>query len=330
MKTPNSSKGQWLAAALVLGAFTAGCGVRPSTSGSFDRTFRVDGPVRLELVNNKGDSRVTSGAAGEVHIHGAFRVKSWSSGGGQRRMETLESNPPVSQEGNLIRVGGSSLGARPPENAVIDYTIVVPPDSEVRGITASGDIQVGGVRGPVNFTAGSGNVTASEISGDVQALAGSGSVRLSEIQGQAQVTAGSGSITLDSVKGETRLQTGSGNIQVSAPGSSLMAATGSGKIRVTGASGDLRLRGSSGEITIDGDPGASSFWDFRTSSGNVVLHVPASGNFRFYARTGSGNIDAGIPIVMEGTTGKHELRARIGEGKGRVEVATSSGNIALR
>jgi hypothetical protein len=33
---------------------------------------------------------------------------------------------------------------------------------------------------------------------------------------------------------------------------------------------------------------------------------------------------------MEGTAGKHELRARIGDGKARVEVETSSGNIAIR
>ena len=33
---------------------------------------------------------------------------------------------------------------------------------------------------------------------------------------------------------------------------------------------------------------------------------------------------------MEGTTSKHELRARIGDGKGRVEVQTSSGSISLK
>ena len=38
---------------------------------------------------------------------------------------------------------------------------------------------------------------------------------------------------------------------------------------------------------------------------------------------------AEFPMVMEGTTGKHELRARIGDGKARVEIQTSSGSIDL-
>jgi DUF4097 and DUF4098 domain-containing protein YvlB len=62
----------------------------------------------------------------------------------------------------------------------------------------------------------------------------------------------------------------------------------------------------------------------------VTLKVPPAASFRLYARSSSGEIDAAIPIVMEGTAGKHELRARIGDGKARVEIETSSGNIALR
>lgn len=319
-----------LAATVLSLALIAGCRMRPAAEGRFDRTFQVSGPVRLELANGSGDSRITAGAGGEVRVHGEFRVRSLSHERGRQRMDEVEANPPVSQEGNLIRIGSSSRHSHGSDNLTIDYTIVVPLDTEIRGITGSGDINAGGVRGPVNFIAGSGRVTASEIVGDVQALAGSGEIHLSDVQGRVQATAGSGEITLNAVKGETRLQAGSGRIQVAQPGDMVVASAGSGKIIVTGATSDLRLRGSSGGITVDGDPGASAYWDFRTSSGNVELHVPASGNFRFYAKTNSGSINAGIPIVMEGTTGKHELRARIGEGKGRVEVETSTGNISLR
>jgi DUF4097 and DUF4098 domain-containing protein YvlB len=61
----------------------------------------------------------------------------------------------------------------------------------------------------------------------------------------------------------------------------------------------------------------------------VTLNVPSDASFRLYAHTTSGDIDAAIPIVMEGTAGKHELRARIGDGKARVEIQTSSGGISL-
>jgi DUF4097 and DUF4098 domain-containing protein YvlB len=90
------------------------------------------------------------------------------------------------------------------------------------------------------------------------------------------------------------------------------------------------VRTGSGGVQIDGNPAESSYWDLHASSGDVTLHVPGSASFRLYARTGSGDIDAQIPIELEGTAAKHELRARIGDGKGRVEVETSSGKITLQ
>jgi DUF4097 and DUF4098 domain-containing protein YvlB len=108
-----------------------------------------------------------------------------------------------------------------------------------------------------------------------------------------------------------------------------VANTGSGGVSVVGALEDLRLRTGSGDIAVAGDPQAGTYWDFRTSSGNVGMQVSPKASFRFYAKTNSGEINAAIPVIMEGTAGKHALRARIGDGKGRVEVETSSGNVAL-
>jgi|SRR5579863_549943 len=305
----------------------AGCRMRGSANGSFSRTFTVSGPVRLDLTNGSGDNQVSAGPAGEVQIHAELHIKSWSTESGKRRAKEIEQNPPISQEGNLIRVGGFGKHTG---DVSINYTIVVPPDTEIRGVTGSGDMEVNGIKGPANFTAGSGNISASNIASDVQAIAGSGDLHFSNVQGQVQATAGSGNISLDGVRGESRLQTGSGDLKVAQPGDAVVANTGSGKVTITGASTDLRLRSSSGDVVVDGNPGTSNYWDFHTGSGNVTLHVPSASSFRFYAHTGSGSINAGIPIVMEGTAGKHELRARIGDGKARVEVETSSGNIAIR
>jgi PP-loop superfamily ATP-utilizing enzyme len=38
----------------------AGCRSQPNAEGSFDKTFEVSGPVRIELTNGSGDSRVTA------------------------------------------------------------------------------------------------------------------------------------------------------------------------------------------------------------------------------------------------------------------------------
>jgi DUF4097 and DUF4098 domain-containing protein YvlB len=323
------SRNRLRAAAILFAAaaMTAGCGSQPSAEGSFDKTFTVSGPVRIELTNGSGDSHVNTGPAGTVSIHGEIQVRAWSDKSGQRRVDDVQSRPPVSQDGTVVRIGNSSFSSK---DVSIDYTITVPADSEIRATTGSGDLEITGLKGPANFTAGSGDIKASSISGDVQVTGGSGGIELSEIGGQVQAHAGSGDITLDRIHGDVHLQTGSGSLEITDAGGKLEASTTSGDVTIRGASEDIRVRTSSGDVTVDGNPGAGSYWDFHTGSGDVVLHVPSSASFRLYARSSSGDIAAEIPVTMEGTSGKHEFQARIGEGKARVEVTSSSGGISLK
>lgn len=320
-------KSAWVAAAVLATAGLAGCVTHSAATGTFERTFAANGPVHLELTNGSGNARVTAGPPGEVRVHGEFRVNPWPWENAQHRLQELESNPPITQEGNLIRIGGSDSHT---SNLSVDYTISVPPDTEIHGITGSGGMDVKGIAGPAKFVTGSGKISAANLGGDVQALTGSGEIHLSNVAGQVQLTVGSGNADLSAVRGEIRAQAGSGEMQIEQPKNTVIASAGSGSIRVTDASPDLRLRTASGNITIDGNPGASNYWDIHASSGSVTLQVPPAASFRLYARSSSGDIDAAIPIVMEGTAGKHELRARIGDGKARVEIETSSGSIALR
>ena len=313
-------------AATTMIAGLSGCIAHRGEPGSIDRTFAVSGPVHLELTNPGGDSKVSVGAAGQVLIHADFQAKSWSEHGANQRTAEMTTNPPFSQEGNLIRVGGYGLHTT---GVTINYSIIVPPDTEIHATSASGNVAIVGVRGPVFATSGSGNLSVAGVAGDVHARSGSGTIQLAAIQEQVQASTGSGDITLAGVHGDSRLQTGSGVVRLSAPDGSVVANLGSGGIEVSAPMDDLRVRTGSGNIAVNGDPQAGKYWDFRTSSGNVTFQVSPKASFRFYARTKSGEIDAAIPVVMEGTAEKHALRARLGDGKGRVEVETSSGNVAL-
>jgi DUF4097 and DUF4098 domain-containing protein YvlB len=327
MTTPSHHRNPILTAIAVLAAASlAGCISGPSAEGTFDRTYKVNGPVQLELTTGSGDVRISPGSANEVAIHGKIEAHGWSEGDARDRIDQIVANPPISQENNLIRVGGIS---RQGTNVSIDYTIEVPAATELHCTTGSGDVDVKGIQGPANFLSGSGDLSAAGIGNDVQAQAGSGDINFSNIQGQLQVNTGSGDIEVGGVQRAARLHTGSGDIVVKQPNDNLVAETGSGSVTVEGAHADLRVHTGSGEIAIDGNPGPTNYWDFRASSGDVTLRVPSDASFRLYAHSSSGDIDASVPIVMEGTTAKHELRARLGDGKARVEIETSSGKITL-
>jgi DUF4097 and DUF4098 domain-containing protein YvlB len=329
-----SSNGIWLTGAVLVAIALAGCSIERNSDGggagpavTADRKFSVSGPVRIDLTNGAGTAQVSAGPDGEVQIHAEFRAKSKVFQSGKNQLNEMSENPPITQDGNFIRIGGSSDHAG---GMIANYTITVPADSQIRAIASSGTIQVRGIKGPATLIAGSGTITAENIAEDVQATVGSGTLRLSQIQGQVQATSGSGSIQLSETHGDVRAQTGSGNIQITKAGDTVEASSGSGNISVGQVTADVRAHSSSGDVTVEGNPQSDTYWDIRTSSGAVSLHVPPTASFRLYAHSRSGDIDTQIPIMMEGTTGKHELRARIGDGKARVEVETGSGKILLR
>jgi DUF4097 and DUF4098 domain-containing protein YvlB len=313
-------------ASLLAAALLAGCGPEASAVGTVDRTFTVSGPVRLELENGSGDSRVTVGAPGEVRVHAEFRVHAWSWDDPDRTLKNLIANPPFSQEGSLIRIGHSGWDM----NMVsADYSVTVPPDTQMKSIAGSGNLDVNGIAGPANFIAGSGNISATAIANDTHAVVGSGNATFTDTQGRVDVTSGSGNLVVRGAKDEVRARAGSGEIRIEQPAGNVVAETGSGSIELRGATADVRLHTGSGEINVEGNPTPSSFWDIRASSGDVELHVPSSASFRFFARSSSGDINVTGPSVTEQSQGRHDFQARIGDGKARVEIETSSGTISL-
>jgi len=315
-----------LATALSAATLLAGCGPEDSLAGSVDRSYTVSGPVRLELSNGSGNSRVSVGAPGEVKIHAEFRVRSWPWDDPERTLKDLVANPPFSQSGDLIHIGASGW-----ERAEFsaDYTVTVPPDTEMRGFSGSGNLEVDGIAGPANFTMGSGNIRATGIKNDLHAIVGSGNATFADTQGRLEATAGSGEVIVRGVKGDVRAHTASGEIRIEQPGGNVEAWAASGNIEVRDVTADLRIHSASGNIRVDGNPGASNFWDIRSSSGDVSLHVPSNASFRFYAHTSSGNVNAGVPSLHEESNGRHDFEARVGDGNARVEIGTTSGDISL-
>jgi Putative adhesin len=313
--------------ALLTTAVLSGCAPAATATGSADRSYTVDGPVHLELKNASGETRITAGPTGAVRVHADFRASAWSWDDAQRRIHELQSDPPFSQEGNLVRLGSSEWGWVWP-NTSVDYTVAVPPDTELRGSSASGSVNVLGISGPMEITVASGSVSAQGIGGDTRIHAASGSVRLFDIRGTADVTAASGSVDVNKVQGYLRARTVSGQIWIERPAGDVQADAVSGGIDITGATADVRAQTVSGGINIDGNPGPAHFWDINTVSGGVLLRVPSNASFRLYAHSASGHIDVGIPgVAHEGD--RHSLQTRIGEGAARVEIGTISGGISI-
>ncbi|MGC1483854.1 MAG: DUF4097 family beta strand repeat-containing protein [Candidatus Acidiferrum sp.] len=313
-------------ALLALMVALAGCQMGPSVTGSFDRSLDVSGPIHLELSNISGDVSIVGSADGKVHVHGDVRVSSFGFGSPQKRLDDILASPPVELKGDTLRVGKDLSRLH---SVSISYAIEVPRQSEVSALSVSGSESIRDVAGPVRAESVSGSVRAQNIGHEVRLSSTSGTVEAENCGDDVRATSVSGSVTVSNAKGDVVANSVSGDVQVANPSGRVDSGSSSGSIDVRGASGDVKAHASAGHLTVQGNPSGNSYWELRTVSGAVHIAVPSNANFHFSAGAVSGEIRAQIPIVIE-EQGKHSLRAHMGDGGGRVEIHTVSGDIEVQ
>jgi DUF4097 and DUF4098 domain-containing protein YvlB len=302
-----------------------GCANGPTVHGSFDRSFTVTGHTRLDLTNASGDITITGSTDGKVHVRGEVSATGSDMPDSQRRLSETESNPPVEQTPDGVRIGKDMFRMH---NASISYTIEVPRDTEVSATVASGTQLVRGVRGPVKVQSASGSIRVEDVEREAQLISLSGSVEATNIGDTVRASSTSGTIAVSGAKGDVRVNGLAGSIQVVKPGGRVDADAGSGTIDVQGATSDVKAHAVSGRVAVTGNPGVGVYWDLRTISGGVNISVPKNANLHLLAEATSGEIRTDIPIMVE-EQGKHSLRAQLGTGGGRVEIHTTSGEIRV-
>ena len=292
----------------------------------FERTLKVDGPVRLDVETGSGRIEVSRGAPGRVVIRGEVRISGIFTLAEQRRVKQVAANPPISQVGNVIRLDKDRSGRT--SGFSITYIDETPEDTRMEATAGSGNIEVSGIHGPAKLRTGSGRIEVENIGDDVTASTGSGGCHVSKVAGRVSFTVGSGGATMEDVRDDIRGTAGSGLLQIERPGGRVAVETRSGGITVRDAKADLRAEAGSGVLDISGSPAAHSYWELSTGSGGIILNVPSSASFRLHALTRSGKVQTDLPIAIEEQT-RNELRAQIGSGDARVEAKTSSGSIHI-
>src|SRR5437899_1115562 len=252
----------------------------PAVAGenaTFDKTFTVTAPVRIELSNGSGNVEIRGSADGSVHVHGKVSPGGWSLfGGGAKSVEEVAANPPLEQSGSTIRIGKNTSWLK---NVSIDYLVEVPHDTEIDAGVASGGITIDNVKGPVKAGSASGYVHVYRVERDTQLNAASGSIDASGIGGWLRISSASGDTRAVDVKGEIKVSAASGSIRIERPSERVDASTASGSIEVVGANNDVKVHAISGSIQVSGNPGASRLWELKTISGSVQLRVPSNASF---------------------------------------------------
>ena len=296
--------------------------------GEFDRTIQVNGHVDLQVETGSGSIEVHRGGSNQIHVVGRISANEWFGGGNaEQRVKKIESNPPIQQSGNDVRIGHID----DPElkhDISISYEITVPENTQLRSSSGSGNQDIAGIAGPLEANAGSGSMKLSNIGAGVHAHTGSGSINADGVHGSLYARTGSGSIRATNVAGGFDGQTGSGHLTLeqSAPGS-VHAETGSGGLELRNVKGSLQASAGSGDVRVEGE--ATGGWMVRTGSGSVQLSLPSNAAFDLDAHTGSGSINLAHPVTVQGSVGRKEVKGKVGGGGVPVDVQTGSGSIRI-
>src|SRR6266545_6460964 len=183
---------------LVVSLGTTGCAVIDAfevlAEGSFDRSLNVTGLADLDVSTGSGEITVRAGGPGLVQVHGVIRVNNRrnSRAEAEQKVRALASNPPIEQNGSVIRIGRIE-DRELRQNVSISYEIVAPAETRLRANTGSGSQTIDGIRGPADVNTGSGSLTISNVIENVKARTGSGGIRVESVKGPVEANTGSGS-----------------------------------------------------------------------------------------------------------------------------------------
>jgi hypothetical protein len=197
-------------AAMAIALACAGSAV-PSDKwdGQFEKTLTVSGAADLDIATDSGGILVRGGQPGSVQVHAflkAGRGRLFDRGDVERRIRSLEQNPPVEQTGNRIRIGH----VRDKEllrGVSIRFEVVAPAESSVRARADSGGILVESLKGPVDCQADSGGIEARDIGAEVRAKADSGGINIRNVRGSLFARADSGGIEAMGISGPIDIAT---------------------------------------------------------------------------------------------------------------------------
>jgi DUF4097 and DUF4098 domain-containing protein YvlB len=267
----------------------------------------------------------------------------------------------VDGSSHMNLAAGADFVVTIPERAALDVTVGAG-DIETRGTlgdarldTGVGDVYVEESRSDLAVETGAGDVTVARFDGQNLSLrTGVGDIRLDDARAdtaecfsgagdievwsvhaeRASMTTGSGDIDARGAVGNVVAHSSSGDVHVAGVEGTLDASSGSGSVDAHGVLHGLTARSSSGDVTVHADAGSrvDSEWLLDSGSGDVLLRVPEGFDCRVHARTGSGEVECDLPVVVEAGQRKNDthLLGQIGSGGGQVRLSSGSGDVALR
>ncbi|HUF65579.1 MAG TPA: DUF4097 family beta strand repeat-containing protein [Gemmatimonadaceae bacterium] len=184
----------------------------------------------------------------------------------------------------------------------------------------------------LNVRAGSGPITIRGLTRTIEAESGSGPVRIEANAQSITATGFSGGVMIIGGGSEiTRAESASGSVVITDATGVVDASSSSGSVRASGRVTDARLFSVSGSVSFDGTVESGGRLSAESSSGSVLLQLPATGSAEYELSTVNGSITNSFGPRADRSSGTGvRLRFVVGGGGARIKGSTVSGSVRLR
>ena len=273
-----------------------------------DLTHPATPKAHVSISNIKGEVTVTAWDRNEVHVGGSLgdgaRPLAITGSDGDLEIKVqAQGKSGVFNWGSDNAMGSTNLDVQVPRGASLEVNVVSAPLS-VDG-TDGGAIEVNSVSGKVRIHVRTPSLQVDSVSGGI------------EQSGKAD---------------RAELQTVSGDILAPSLGDQAKLETVSGRVQVRGGPWQtFTLSTVSGDVDVSGGLAANGRMDIDSMSGDVQLMLPADVSAAIHASSFSGDLrsDFGTPTKPEHGPGS-SLDVRLGDGHGKINVETFSGDLRVR
>lgn len=194
--------------------------------------------------------------------------------------------------------------------------------------SASSDISLETTQGQFACKVASGDITVWGHRGNVDIEGISSDIRLTDIEGDVNAATTSGDAEIDKVKGSVKVSSTSGDNRIYDINGDLNIASASGDITVSGVTGSVKAEAISGDVRLSALSAKEGNFEIESISGDVTMEISNDFSGRMEVGTVSGEVNSQLGGELDSYSDSR-LRGKTGDGNGRLNVSTTSGDISI-
>jgi hypothetical protein len=314
-----------LAAALLL------CNPVLGSDDVIRKGFNVSPGGTLRVSAGVGDITVVTGGTGvAVEI-----VREARGARGEKMMEghhidVRQSGDDVIIDGDLDRDMSGWLGSWGPSNYEVKWNVRVPARYNIDVRTSGGFIKLADIGGTVDARTSGGEITTGRLGGTASLATSGGDITVAGAANELVAKTSGGDIDIGNTDARVEAKTSGGSIRLARVGSSVIARTSGGDIDIEDAMGAVDAKTSGGSITAQLSRQPQGESRLSTSGGGVTVSIADGIGVELDARASGGGVDSDVPVTVQGTQERDQVRGRIGGGGPALVLRSSGGGIRVK